>query len=153
MTAPDDGLAARLRDSFARQGLMRTLKAEMVAVAPGEVVLAAPIRAEVSQQNGFAHAAVAFALGDSAAGYAALSLMEPGDDVLTVEMKINLMAPARGDRLRATGRVVRAGRRIAVVTAEIWAEADGEARQVALMQGTMIPVRNAGGPERGQGVK
>lgn len=131
--------AAEIRASFAAQGLMRTLGAGLVALDPGRAVVAAPIRAESSQQHGFAHAGLTFALGDSAAGYAALSLMPEGAEVLTVEMKINLIAPAAGDRLVATGRVVKAGRRLIVVGAEVMAEADGQARLIALLQGTMIP--------------
>lgn len=128
------GLKAKeVAASFAAQGLMATLGAELVAVGAGRVVIAAPIRPEVGQQHGFAHAALAFALGDSAAGYAALSLMPEGGEVLTVEMKINLLAPAAGERLVATGEVVKPGRRVSVVRAEIRAESGGESRLVALM--------------------
>ena len=130
---------AAIRASFARQGMMRTLGAEMRAVGGGRCVVEAPVRAETGQQHGFAHAGLAFAIGDSAAGYAALSAMPEGAEVLTVEMKINLLAPAAGERLVATGRVVRAGRRVVVVTAEVEAEAAGARRLVALLQGTMIP--------------
>ena len=100
----------------------------------------APIRDLARQQHGFGHAGLTFALGDTAAGYAALTLMPPGAEVLTVEMKINLIAPAAGERLIATGRVVRAGRRLTVVTAEVEAEAGGRRRTIALLQGTMLPV-------------
>ena len=131
--------ADEIAASFAAQGMMATLGAELVEAGSGRVVIAAPIRAEVGQQHGFAHAALAFALGDSAAGYAALSLMPEGAEVLTVEMKINLLAPAAGERLVATGEGVKAGRRLSVVKAEIRAEARGENRLVALLQGTMIP--------------
>lgn len=131
--------ADEIAASFAAQGMMATLGAELVEAGSGRVVIAAPIRAEVGQQHGFAHAALAFALGDSAAGYAALSLMPEGAEVLTVEMKINLLAPAAGERLVATGEVVKAGRRVSVVKAEVMAEADGGRRLVALLQGTMIP--------------
>lgn len=128
-----------IRRSFLAQGLMRTLGAELLEVGPGRVVIAAPIRPEVGQQHGFAHAGLSFALGDSAAGYSALSLLPEGAEVLTVEMKINLIAPAAGARLVATGEVLRAGRRLSVVRAEVVAE-DGETRRtVALLQGTMIP--------------
>ncbi|MCU0912487.1 MAG: PaaI family thioesterase [Rhodobacteraceae bacterium] len=130
---------AQIRSSFAAQGLMVSLGAELVLLSAGCVSVAAPIRAETSQQHGFAHAGLTFALGDSAAGYAALSLMPDGAEVLTVEMKINLIAPAAGDRLVATGSVVRAGRRLVVVGAEVMAEASGQSRLVALLQGTMIP--------------
>lgn len=145
MTPRDAGWAARIRANVAAQGIMRTLAAEVVALAPGEVTLAAPIRAEVSQHHGYAHAAVAFALGDNAAGFAAQSLMGADEGVLTVEMKINLLAPAAGARLIATGRVERAGRRLTVTRSEVVAEgADGARVVVALMQGTMIGVSGLG---------
>ncbi|PRX38343.1 uncharacterized domain 1-containing protein [Meinhardsimonia xiamenensis] len=135
---------ARIRESFARQGLMATLGAEIVSIAPGRVVIAAPISEAVGQQHGFAHAGLTFALGDSAAGYAALSLMPPGAEVLTAEMKINLLAPAAGARVVAEGEVVRAGRRLTVVRASVFAEDEaGARREVALMQGTMVPVETS----------
>jgi uncharacterized protein (TIGR00369 family) len=127
--------AAVVRASFARQGMMAHLGAEIAALAPGRVTISAPIRPEVSQQHGFAHAGLAWTIGDSAAGYAAMSLLEAGGEVLTVEMKINLLAPARGARLIAEGRVIRPGRRLIVVGAEI---ADGDGTAVATMLGTMI---------------
>ncbi len=135
------GYKEKIARSFALQDMMSTIGAEMVEVRPGRVTIAAPIQERLRQQHGHAHAALTFALGDSAAGYAALSLMEERDEVLTAEMKINLLAPARGARLVATGRVVRAGRRLSVVTASVVA-LDGEAEtEIALLQGTMIPVR------------
>lgn len=133
-------LTAAIEANFARQGLMTTFGARIESIDTGRVVLSAPITAAVSQQQGFAHAALAFALGDSASGYAALSLMAEGADVLTVEMKINLIAPAKGRVLRAHGEVVKPGRRLIVTRARIEAEAeDGSLRDVALLQGTMIP--------------
>lgn len=131
---------ARIKESFARQSMMATLGAEVVAVDPGRVVLAAPILPGVLQQHGFAHAAVAFALGDSAAGYSALSLLDEGQEVLTSEMKINLLAPAKGDRIEAAGTVIRAGRRLVVVSALVTAVEAGARTDVAVLQGTMVPV-------------
>jgi len=140
MSAPlDEGIAAKVRASFARQTLMATLGAEIVGLEPGHCTIAAPILATSRQQHGHGHAGLSFAIGDSAAGYAALSLLPAEAEVLTIEMKINLLAPAAGKRLVAEGRVVRAGRRIVVVQAEVWAEAADARRQVALLQGTMIP--------------
>lgn len=130
----------RVRASFAAQTLMQTLGAEVVETGPGHCVIAAPILPGARQQQGFGHAGLTFALGDTAAGYAALTLMPEGAEVLTVEMKINLMAPAAGDRLIATGRVVRAGRRLTVVTAEVEAVTGDSRRTVAILQGTMIPI-------------
>ena len=137
---PPPGSAERIRASFAAQTLMRTFGAELTALAPGTCTIAAPILPGARQQQGFGHAGLTFALGDTAAGYAALSLMPEGAEVLTVEMKINLIAPAAGDRLVATGRVLKAGRRLTVVTAEVVAETGDARRTVAVLQGTMIPV-------------
>lgn len=132
--------AAAVHGSFARQGMMRLLGAEILAVTPGAVTIAAPIRAETSQQHGHAHAGLAWAIGDSAAGYSALSLRAAGEEVLTVEMKINLLAPARGERLVAEGRVIRSGRRVVAVAAEIYAEAGDARSHVATMLGTMMAI-------------
>ena len=104
------------------------------------VRVAAPILPGSRQQHGFGHAALTFALGDTAAGYAALSTMTAESEVLTSEIKINLLAPARGDRLVATGRVVKSGKRLCIVTAEVHAEEDGKAILIAILQGTMVPV-------------
>lgn len=131
---------ARIRASFARQSLMATFGAEVLSVAEGAVMLAAPLTPAVRQQHGAGHAGLTFALADTAAGYAALTLMPEGREVMTVEAKINLLAPALGDRLLARGRVLRAGRRLIVVTAEVAALADGRETVIAVLQGTMIPV-------------
>ena len=136
MTDPTD----RIRDSFDRQTMMQTLGATLLEVAPGKVSTAAPILPTALQQHGAGHAGLAFSIGDSAAGYAALSLMPESSEVMTVEMKINLMSPAVGDRLLAEGRVIRAGRRIMVVAPDVWAETAGGRKHVAMLQGTMIPV-------------
>ena len=135
-----DVIEARLRASFARQTMMTTLGAEMARAAAGEVVIAAPIAPHLMQQQGAAHAGLAFSIGDSAAGYAALSVLPEGSEVVTVEMKINLLAPAVGARLVAEGRVVKAGRRIVVVASDVWAEGPAGRKQVATMLGTMVPV-------------
>lgn len=133
-------LEAEIRDSFARQGLMATMAATIDTLERGRVVLSMPITPQVTQQHGFAHAAASFGLGDSAAGYAALSLMPAGSEVLTIEMKINLIAPAVGRRLIAEGDVVRSGRRLSVVRATVFAEdATGKRKVTAILQGTMIP--------------
>ncbi len=141
MADPDPAaIDRRIRESFARQSMMATFGANILSVAPGTVVIAAPVLPGSRQQHGAGHAALAFGLGDSAAGYSALSLLAEGVEVMTAEMKINLLAPAIGDRLIATGRVIKAGRRLTVVTAEVEAETDGQRKLVALLQGTMVPV-------------
>ena len=136
----DDALTVRIRASFDRQNMMTTLGAELESAAPGAVVITAPILPGSQQQQGFAHAALAFAIGDSAAGYAALTTMDQTMEVVTSEMKINLMRPGIGDRLVARGRVVHAGRRLVVVSAEVRAVKDGQEKLIALLQGTCTPV-------------
>ena len=133
-------IQTRIRNSFDRQTMMRTLGAQLAQIQPGQVVITAPILPTSLQQQGAGHAGLAFSIGDSAAGYSALSLMPDEAEVMTVEMKINLMSPAVGDRLVAEGRVIRPGRRIMVVAADVWAETDGARKHVAMLQGTMIPV-------------
>ncbi len=135
-----EGYAEKVRRSFDGQSLMRSFQARLEGVEPGQCCIVAPILPGHCQQHGYAHAGLTFAIGDSAAGYAALSLLPGKSEVLTVEMKINLLAPADGDRLRAVGRVVKPGRRLIVVAAEVFVQKDGVERQVALLQGTMIPV-------------
>lgn len=133
-------IEAKVRASFARQTMMATLGAELLDLGPGTARIAAPILPGSRQQQDAGHAALTFAIGDSAAGYAALTMFGDEDEIMTVEMKINLLRPALGDRLIAEGRVIKPGRRITVVAAEVWAETDGQRKQIALLQGTMIPV-------------
>lgn len=136
----DAALRTKIEASFARQGMMTTIGARIDTIAEGEVVLRLPISTAIGQQHGFVHAGAVFALGDSAAGYAALTRMPIDAEVLTVEMKINLLAPAAGRALLARGEVVKAGRRLLVTRADVMAELeDGNSRQVAILQGTMIP--------------
>ena len=105
-----------------------------------------PYREELSQQHGFIHAGVVTTIADSACGYAALSLMPPGVGVLTIEFKVNLLNPASGVRLVARGRAVRPGRTLMVCTGDVMVEQDdGTVRPVALMQATMMVVRDRGG--------
>lgn len=130
----------RIAASFAQQSMMTSLQAQLVSAHAGRCVITAPLLPAYQQQHGAAHAAVAFALGDSAAGYAALSLMPEGQEVMTVEMKINLLSPAMGEGLEAVGEVLRAGRRLTVVRAEVVALQGSARKTVALLQGTMIGV-------------
>ncbi len=134
-----DGYAKKVQQSFNQQSLMQTFAARLESVGPGLCSISAPILGGHRQQHGFAHAGLTFALGDSAAGYAALSLMPEEAEVLTVEMKINLLAPAQGDLLVANGWVVKSGRRLIVVAAEVVARTETGNVPVALLQGTMIP--------------
>lgn len=138
----------RVRASFARQGMMRTLGAELALVERGRVDIRLPFTPAASQQHGYLHAAATAAIADSACGYAALTLMPPGSEVLTIEFKVNLLAPAAGAWFVASGRVVRSGRTIAVASAEVFAHhAEGETgKLVAMMTATMIRVEAAGRP-------
>lgn len=131
---------ARVRASFARQGLMTTLGASLESVAPGAVEIVLVPSAAVSQQHGFVHAGAVAAIADSAAGYAALSLMPPGAGVLTTEFKINLTAPAAGDRLIARGRVIKAGRTLTLAQAEVFAEVGGPPKLVAFLTATLMTI-------------
>ncbi|HEX6746035.1 MAG TPA: PaaI family thioesterase [Longimicrobium sp.] len=137
MTAPD-GYEARLRESFARQAAMRTIGAEIAHVAPGEVDLRMPHREDLTQQHGFMHAGIVGALADSACGYAAYTLMPPHAGVVSIEFKLNLVAPAAGEAFVARARVKKAGRTITVCNADVFALRGGEERLVATMQGTFM---------------
>jgi uncharacterized protein (TIGR00369 family) len=147
--ARDPDFEQRVRSSFAQQAAMRTFGATLEHLAPGEVHVAMPFRADFTQQHGFLHAGVITAIVDSACGYAALSLMEPGAAVLSVEFKVQLLAPARGILFRARGRVVRAGRTLSVVAGEVHAYAKENEREngklVALLNGTMMSVLDRAG--------
>ncbi len=136
----------RVRESFAQQSFMRLIGAEIAALAPGRCTLSLPFRADLCQQNGFLHAGVTSAIADSAAGYAAFSLMPAGAAVLTVEFKINLMAPAAGERFLARGLVIRAGRALTTTECDVVAIADGEEKMVARMLATMMGLQ--GSPEK-----
>lgn len=133
-------LANRIAESFSAQGMMRTLAAELVHIAPGEIHIALPPRPELSQQHGYMHAGALTSIVDSACGYAALTMAPPGRDVLTVEFKINFMRPARAERFLAVGRVVKSGRTLAVCQGEVFGEQGGRREPVALMQATVMYV-------------
>ena len=137
-SAPLDPAAARVRASFARQGAMETLGAELTDVVAGRVVIALPIEPRLSQQDGFLHAGVVVAALDSACGYAALTLMPDDAEVLTVELKVNLLAPVSGARLVAEGEVVRAGGTLTVCRGDAYAEQAAERVHVATMLATMV---------------
>lgn len=141
----DPGFEQRVRDSFSRQQFMATLGASLERVVPGEVLIALPFSAALTQQHGFLHAGAVAAVIDSACGYAALTLMEPGVGVMSVEFKVNLLEPAAGNRFVAVGRVVRSGRTITACQGELRAVQDGGEVVVAVLQGTMMAVRDRAG--------
>ena len=132
------GYAERVRASFARQGAMALMGAELIAVEPGYCAIALVPRPEVSQQHGYVHAGVVSAIVDSAGGYAGYSLFPEDSSVLTVEFKLNLLAPAAGERLVAEGRVIKPGRTLAITQGEVHAERGGRRTLIALMQQTLM---------------
>lgn len=132
---------ARIQASFAAQSMMTTFGANLTEIARGTIVIEAPILEGSRQQQGFAHAGLTFSIGDSAAGYAALTTMPLDSEVVTAEMKINLLAPATGDRLVARGRVIKPGRRLVVVASDVFAVTGSNEVLVAVLQGTMVPVK------------
>jgi uncharacterized protein (TIGR00369 family) len=143
-TPQDPGFDARVRASFDRQKFMATIGARLTRVAAGEVDIELDVRDELTQQHGFLHAGVLAAVADSACGYAALSLMPIGAAVLSVEFKINLLAPAAGDRIVARGRVIRSGKTVSVCWGDVTAYSSEGERLVATMVGTMMTVRDRG---------
>lgn len=143
-TPADPRFAERVRASFARQRLMTTIGAEIVEVAAGRVVLRLPFREDLTQQHGFLHAGTIAALADSACGYAALTLMPADAAVLSVEFKVNMLAPAAGDAIVARADVIRPGKTIMVCRADVVAVTGAAEKLVAAMQGTMMVARDRG---------
>jgi uncharacterized protein (TIGR00369 family) len=141
--ARDPQFEERVRASFARQGLMSTFAAELDRVEPGLVEIVVPFADGLTQQDGFLHAGVVIAAIDSACGYAAFTLMEPDVRVLTVELKVNLLSAASGDRLLARGQVIRPGRTLTVCRGDAYAETGQEERHVATILTTMIGLAEA----------
>ena len=141
----DPDFQARVQGSFDKQGLMSTLGASILHLAPGAVDIALSAGPSVSQQHGFVHAGAVAAIADSAAGYAALSLMPPGAGVLTVEFKINLLAPAVGERIVARGRVVKAGRTLTLAQSDVFSETGGEEKLVARLTATLMTMEGRDG--------
>lgn len=129
-----------IRDSFARQGIMRHIGASLGAVQPGYIEISVPYSDDVSQQHGFFHGGVVGTIADSAGGYAAFSLMAAGDGVLTVEYKVNLLAPADGERLLARAQVVRPGRTLTVARAEVVVFKNGRETLCGYMQQTLMRI-------------
>ncbi|MEJ1105768.1 MULTISPECIES: PaaI family thioesterase [unclassified Kribbella] len=146
MEAATAEVQARVRDSFERQGLMHHLGARLSEIAPGRVHIVLPSRPEVTQQHGYFHAGATSAIADSAGGYAAYTLFPEDSSVLTVEYKINLLAPAEGDHLEAIGTVLKSGRTLTVCRLEVFGVQGAERSLVASGQQTLICVDKR--PER-----
>jgi uncharacterized protein (TIGR00369 family) len=130
----------KVRASFGRQGLMSTFGAEMTSVGEGTVEIRCPFDARFTQQNGFAHAGVVTSILDSACGYAALSVAPPETEVLSIEFKVNLLAPAVGEAFVARAAVKRAGKNLTVCAADAFAVNGGGEKLIATMLATMMRV-------------
>jgi uncharacterized protein (TIGR00369 family) len=143
----DAGYKEKVIESFKRQEVMKTLNASVQTVRPGEVELKLPYQQNLTQQHGFIHAGIVSTVLDSACGYAAFSLMPEKAAVLTIEFKINLLAPAKGDWFRAVGKVKKSGKNITVTEGELFSYADGQEKLVATMVGTIMSVYDHDGIE------
>lgn len=129
---------ARVRASFDRQAAMRLIGARLLALRPGYCAIELPYRDELTQQHGYVHAGIVSAIADSAGGYAGFTLFPEDASVLTVEYKLNLVAPAAGERLVAEAQVVKPGRTLAITRGEVYAEAGGRRTLCAIMQQTLM---------------
>ena len=136
--ASDAHFAERVRASFDRQRIMALLGAELTLIEPGSCEITLPFKESLCQQHGFFHGGVVGTIADSAGGYAGYSLMPADSSVLTVEYKLNLLAPADGDRLTARGQVVRAGRTLVVSRAEVSVRKQGRETLCATLLETLI---------------
>ena len=143
LTPRDPAYADRVRDSFGRQAFMKTIGATIDAVRPGGCEVRLQVSKALGQQHGYVHAGVTSAIADTAAGYAAFTLFPADSEVLTIEFKINLLAPADATELVARARVIRPGKTITVVQSDVFGISDGIEKHVATMQATMICIRNA----------
>jgi uncharacterized protein (TIGR00369 family) len=135
-------LRERINASFSAQGLMSTLGAQLVQVAPGEVQIVLFPRPELSQQNGYVHAGALTSVLDSACGYAAFTVAPAGLNVLSVEFKVNFLRPAVADRFLAIGKVIKAGKTLTVCQGELIGERGSQREVIAIMQATIINVAN-----------
>ena len=135
-------IATRTKASFARQGLMAYLGAEMTEVRAGQVTIRLPFRPELTQQHGFFHAGGTSAIADSAGGYAGFTLFPEGSSVLTVEFKVNLISPAQGQYLEAIGRVIKSGRTLTICQLDVWGVAGEGRKHVATGMQTLICMKD-----------
>lgn len=137
-TAKNPEFAADVRKSFAAQSIMQSIGAQLSRVEPGVVEISLPYRTDLTQQNGYLHAGIITTIADSAAGYAAFTLMPAGASVLSVEFKVNLLRPASGEMFLARAEVIKAGKTLTVVRADVFGISGNERTIVATMQGTMF---------------
>ncbi len=142
MTASDPLFADKVRDSFARQNAMGFIGAQLTRVEPGHVEIELPYREELTQQHKFFHGGITTMIADSAAGYAAYSMFPPASSVLTVEFKMSLLAPAAGEKLIASAKVVKPGRTLTLCDVEVHAVKDGKTTLVLKGLETLICLHN-----------
>jgi uncharacterized protein (TIGR00369 family) len=140
----DPEFKARVTQSFGEQTVMQTIGASLVSVAPGQVEIELPYDRALTQQDGFMHAGISSTILDSACGYAAFSLMAPKARVLTIEFKVNLLAPAAGTRFRAVGKVRKPGRSVFVAEGDLYAESAEDSRLIATMSATLMAIFASG---------
>jgi len=140
MTSANPDFKEEVRRNFAQQSVMTLIGASLSLVEPGIVEITLPYRQDLTQQNGYLHAGMITTIADSACGYAAFTLMPPGAGVLSVEFKVNLLRPAKGDSFVARAEVIKAGKTLTVVRADVFALSEEDRTLIATMQGTMIRV-------------
>jgi uncharacterized protein (TIGR00369 family) len=143
MSPPNPSFADEVERSFARQPIMNLFGARLTLIEPGVVEITLPYRADLAQQSGYLHAGVVTTIADSACGYAAYTLMPAGSEVLSVEFKVNLLRPAQGETFVARAEVIKAGRTLTVVRADVFGvNGNADRELVATMQGTLMCLRN-----------
>ena len=138
MQLRNPSFALEIEESFAKQTIMALIGAELTRVEPGIIEITLPYRADLAQQHGYLHAGIVTTIADSACGYAAYSLMPPDSEVLSVEFKVNLLRPAKGETFSAVAEVVKSGKTLTVVRADVFAMDEGRRDLIATMLGTMI---------------
>jgi len=136
----DTNYESRIRSSFDKQEVMKTIGAKLVKVMPGEVHIEFSFAESLTQQHGYIHAGIITSVVDSACGYAAYTLMPADSEVLTIEYKVNFMSPANGNRFKGIGRVLKPGRNITVCSGDVIAIDEGKEKIIATMLATMISV-------------
>ena len=137
----------KVTESFNRQQVMKTVDATLKTIRPGEIALEFPYQSNLTQQHGFIHAGIVSTVLDSACGYAAFSLMSKHTGVLTIEFKLNLLSPAKGEMFRAVGTVKKPGKNITVTQGELFSYEAGEEKLVAMMVGTIMTIYDRDGIE------
>lgn len=138
VVARNPSFAEEVRKSFAQQSIMQLIGAELTRIEPGVVEISLPYRRDLTQQDGYLHAGIITTIADSAAGYAAYSLMPAGASVLSVEFKVNLLRPAQGEKFLARAEVIKPGKTLTVVRADVFGIRGGERTLVATLLGTMF---------------